>query len=273
MNSARRAPPLRKGSASLKPSSNPAAFSLHTTAACYPLFGQGRFHDAIPRLERSLALWHASDVAAWYHQSAGALGYAYAMTGRLTEAFPLLERAVERARHVDRRNETRVLGYLVEAYWHAGRLGDAHIAAGRALDLSCERGERGAEAWVLRLLGEIHAHREPPEVEQAEAHYRQALSLAEELGMRPLQAHCHRGLGTLYAATGQREQARTALSTAIEMYRDMEMTLLAPADRGGPGTGGGPVMDYEAVLAQALTLLQREQRLSYRVLKLPPPAR
>ena len=37
--------------------------------------------------------------------------------------------------------------------------------------------------------------------------------------MRPLQAHCHRGLGTLYAMTGQREQARTALSTAIAMYR------------------------------------------------------
>jgi hypothetical protein len=44
--------------------------------------------------------------------------------------------------------------------------------------------------------------------------------------MRPLQAHCHRGLGTLYAATGQREQARTVLSTAIEMYQEMEMTII-----------------------------------------------
>jgi hypothetical protein len=63
---------------------------------------------------------------------------------------------------------------------------------------------------------------------QAEAHYQQALALAEELGMRPLQAHCHRGLGTLYAATGQQEQARTELSTAIEMYRVMEMTFWLP---------------------------------------------
>ena len=46
--------------------------------------------------------------------------------------------------------------------------------------------------------------------------------------MRPLQAHCHRGLGTLYAMMGQREQARTALGTAIEMYRDMEMTFWLP---------------------------------------------
>ena len=46
--------------------------------------------------------------------------------------------------------------------------------------------------------------------------------------MRPLQAHCHRGLGMLYAATGQREQARTALSTASAMYRAMDMTFWLP---------------------------------------------
>ena len=53
-------------------------------------------------------------------------------------------------------------------------------------------------------------------------------SLATELGMRPLLAHCHRGLGTLYAATGQREQARTALTTAMALYRAMEMTFWLP---------------------------------------------
>jgi Flp pilus assembly protein TadD len=70
----------------------------------------------------------------------------------------------------------------------------------------------------------------------AVARYQEALALAEELGMRPLQAHCHRGLGMLYATTGQREQARTALTTAIEMYRAMAMTFWLP--------------ETEAVLAQ-----------------------
>ena len=46
--------------------------------------------------------------------------------------------------------------------------------------------------------------------------------------MRPLQAHCHRGLGTLYATTGQREQARIALSMASAMYQTMEMTFWLP---------------------------------------------
>ena len=46
--------------------------------------------------------------------------------------------------------------------------------------------------------------------------------------MRPLQAHCHRGLGTLYATAGQPAQARTALATAIEMYRAMDMAFWLP---------------------------------------------
>jgi hypothetical protein len=46
--------------------------------------------------------------------------------------------------------------------------------------------------------------------------------------MRPLQAHCHLGFGTLFAKTGQRQQAQTALSTAIDLYRAMEMTFWLP---------------------------------------------
>ena len=46
--------------------------------------------------------------------------------------------------------------------------------------------------------------------------------------MRPLQAHCHRGLGMLYTNIGHQEQARAALSTAMEMYRTMEMTFWLP---------------------------------------------
>jgi hypothetical protein len=35
-------------------------------------------------------------------------------------------------------------------------------------------------------------------------------------------------LGTLYAKTGQREQARAALSTAIDLYRVMDITFWLP---------------------------------------------
>jgi hypothetical protein len=59
-------------------------------------------------------------------------------------------------------------------------------------------------------------------------HYQQALALATELGMRPLQAHCHLGLGILYATSGQWEQARPALAAAITLYRAMDMTFWLP---------------------------------------------
>ena len=88
--------------------------------------------------------------------------------------------------------------------------------------------ERGYQAYALRLLGEIASRRDPPEVTSAEAHYQQALVLASELGMRPLQAHCHRGLGILYGRVGQARQACAALSTAIVLYRAMAMTFWLP---------------------------------------------
>jgi tetratricopeptide (TPR) repeat protein len=117
---------------------------------------------------------------------------------------------------------------LGEAHWAAGRLEDAHALAEGALAHAREHGERGHQAYALRLLGDIAARRDPPESTQAEAHYQQALALANELGMRPLQAHCRRGLGTLYRQMGRGEEARAALSAAIELYRDMEMTFWLP---------------------------------------------
>jgi hypothetical protein len=104
------------------------------------------------------------------------------------------------------------------------RLGLTHLQSAKFL----EHQERGYEAYALRLLGDIAAHRDPPESAPAVAHYRQALTPADALGMRLLQAHCHRALGPLYALTGQREQARTALTTAIEMDRAMDMTFWLP---------------------------------------------
>jgi tetratricopeptide (TPR) repeat protein len=112
----------------------------------------------------------------------------------------------------------------------AGRLEAAYALAERALALAHTHQERGHQAYALRLLGDIAARREPqpPESALAEAYYRQALALADELGMRPLQAHCHVGLGTLYVKIDQREQACTELAAAIDLYRAMDMTFWLP---------------------------------------------
>ena len=120
------------------------------------------------------------------------------------------------------------LRQLSAVYLLAGRFDEAWQHACQALDLARQLKARGNEAHALFQLGAVHAQASPPDVQQAEARYQEALTLAEALGMRPLQAHCHRGLGTLYAKTGQQEQARAALATAIELYRAMEMTFWLP---------------------------------------------
>jgi tetratricopeptide (TPR) repeat protein len=117
---------------------------------------------------------------------------------------------------------------LGEGYLRAGRIEDALQQAQHTADVCRQHHQHGHEAWALRLLGEIHAHRHPPEAALAEASYREALALADVLGMRPLQAHCHLGLGTLYAQTGRQEQARPELSAAIALYHAMEMTFWLP---------------------------------------------
>jgi tetratricopeptide (TPR) repeat protein len=118
--------------------------------------------------------------------------------------------------------------WLGEAYLLAGRLEEASTQAQRALEFSRAHQEQGHAAYALRLLGAMAVQRTPPETVQAEAHYQQALTLAEDLGMRPLQAHCHLGLGTLYSQMGRLEEARAALSTAIALYRAMAMTFWLP---------------------------------------------
>jgi tetratricopeptide (TPR) repeat protein len=117
---------------------------------------------------------------------------------------------------------------LGEAQMLAGRLKEAYALTERALALAREHQERGHQAYALRLLGDIAARREPPEGGQASADYSQALTLAEELGMRPLVAHCHLGLGALYLKTEQCEQARAELSTTVDLYRAMAMTFWLP---------------------------------------------
>lgn len=49
------------------------------------------------------------------------------------------------------------------------------------------------------------------------------MTLASELEMRPLVAHCHLCLGRLYRRTGRPEQAQEHLTTAAAMYGEMGM--------------------------------------------------
>jgi class 3 adenylate cyclase/tetratricopeptide (TPR) repeat protein len=187
---------------------------------------KGDFARAVAVLEPGLPRQPDEVIARVWPFLASALGAAYTHLGRVGEALPLLEEAVERAAAIKlKANHSLRLARLAEAHVGAGRTDAAFPLAAQALDLAQEHRERGYEAHALRLLAAIDLDREIPAFERAEEGYRKALALAEELGMRPLQAHCHRGLGRLYQRRGDPEAGATAAAAARELYRAMGMTF------------------------------------------------
>ena len=190
---------------------------------------QGDLAHAIRVLEQGLALCRASGNRDWLRETVAGLGSASALQGHLAEGCALLEEAISvTLRTGALGNHARWVVWLSEVYRMAGRSEEAWQHARQALDLARQHKERGNEACALHQLGVVQAHANPPDAALATIHYQQSLVLAEELGMRPLQAHCHRGLGTLYSRTGQSAQANAELSTAIDMYQSMEMTFWLP---------------------------------------------
>jgi tetratricopeptide (TPR) repeat protein len=148
------------------------------------------------------------------------------LTGQAREGLALVRSAVQQ---IDASSgftwlRTRRLSRLGEANLLAGEVDAARALAAEALALSRQRRERGFEAWALRLGGEIALHGGMADVDKGTGAYVEAIALADELGMRPLVAHCHLGLGKLYRRTGKEQEAQEHLTTATAMYREMGMT-------------------------------------------------
>jgi class 3 adenylate cyclase/tetratricopeptide (TPR) repeat protein len=198
---------------------------LYCVGLCYRR--QGVLQKAVPLLERGLALAQGADLPLQFPLVVSLLSAAYALAGRTAEALTLLDQMLERLA-TGRRMYFHALALteLSEACLLVGRIDEASALAARLLALS--HTGPGYRAHACRLLGEVARRREPPDIDQAATHYRQALTLAEALGMRPLQAHCHLGLGTLFATAGQAEPARAELATALAMYQAMAMTFWLP---------------------------------------------
>ena len=177
------------------------------------------------------------DIHLWLGEIAADLGLAYARAGRIDDALPILEFTLKEAAATGLRwTYARQHAHVGEAYLLAGRRDEAARLAAIALEAARAQKQRGQEAQALWLSAEIAGRGR--DAEGAEADYRHAMALASELGLRPLVAHCHLGLGKLYRRTGQREQAREHLATATTMYREMDMRFwLEQAEAESMGLG------------------------------------
>jgi tetratricopeptide (TPR) repeat protein len=196
-----------------------ACFAVGHLSLC-----QGSLPQAVRVLERGLALSEAGNFTLTIRLCGARLGAAYALSGRALEALPLLERTLEQT--VAMKLTTLYPPYavrLAEGYLLSGRVAEAVPLGQQAFEVARAHKQVGHQAYALRLLGEIAAHPDPPDTDAGEDHYRQAMALTKELGMRPLLAHCHLGLGKLYRRTDKRQEAQKHLTTATTMYREMDM--------------------------------------------------
>jgi tetratricopeptide (TPR) repeat protein len=166
------------------------------------------------------------------HLSLGVTSSAWALA-QLGEAREALNRLREGEQLLER---LAVRGFVGQRGWAYHLMGRACLLLSR-VDEARRLGtcvvesfpsQLGHAAHALHLLGDIATHPDRFDAERGEALYRQALALAEPRGMRPLVAHCHLGLGTLYAKVGQQQQARAELCAAIELYHSMDMTFWLP---------------------------------------------
>jgi class 3 adenylate cyclase/tetratricopeptide (TPR) repeat protein len=185
---------------------------------------RGDASRAAPLLERGRTVALERDVALGLGFHCSALGHARALQGRNSEALALIEEAIAQWAAIGRvTGSSRHRWLLAEAHLLGNRPDDARKAVQEALELARRHGERGNEAEALRILGECAVASARADLTTARQSFEQALALAEELGMRPLVAHCHLGLGKLYRRTDKRGEVREHLTTATTMYREMDM--------------------------------------------------
>ncbi|HSF01724.1 MAG TPA: tetratricopeptide repeat protein, partial [Solirubrobacterales bacterium] len=186
---------------------------------------QGRFARAAVAFRSGVEIGHTWDVrVAWPWGDAG-LACALALQGEREDAIRVLEEATTADGTSARYSLAQRVAWLGEAARSCGRWQEARRLADEALRLARAHKERGHEAWALRLLGGLASDREPLEFSVAEGHYADALALADALGMRPLVAHCHRGLGVLNRRIGAVDRARPELRMALDLYHELGMVF------------------------------------------------
>jgi class 3 adenylate cyclase/tetratricopeptide (TPR) repeat protein len=188
---------------------------------------KGDWAKARSLIEHGIAVNRTGNIGLHLPEAVASSAWVLAQLGEATEALDRLREGEQLVERYATRGAVIRLGWICASLSRAslllGRLDEARRLGDRAIDSSPR--QPGFAAHALHLLGDIATHPDQFDAERGEAHYRQALALAEPRGMHPLVAHCHLGLGKLYQRRDKRQEAREHLTTAATMFREMEMSL------------------------------------------------
>jgi len=194
---------------------------------------QGGWANAHLLLEQWINMPGTLDVSILLPWAVASTAWTLAQIGDADEAF---SRVLQSEEHLKGQEDKGIFVHRGWSYHAVGRaclllnrIDDAQRFADRSIESS--RHQPGLAAYAHCLLGDIAMHPDHFDAESAAPHYKNALTLAESHGMRPLVAQCHSSMGQLYRHLGELDEARRHLAAATSIYSDIKIadSALAPA--------------------------------------------
>jgi class 3 adenylate cyclase/tetratricopeptide (TPR) repeat protein len=185
---------------------------------------RGQLGEALPLLEQSVDTCREKGLDVWRPIPSSLLGLTHVRLGQADAGLSLLEESVSRTEALGVRAYLALwTAHLAEGLLAAGQIEQAGRVVQRALELALAHRERGHQAQVLKLRGDVIAAVRPADLVEAAEAYGQALALAGELGMRPVLAEAHLALGRLYRETGRDVEAAEPLAESFLLSRNLGM--------------------------------------------------
>lgn len=193
---------------------------------------KGEFAEGIVYLRQGMDIAREHQLDFLFPMTAAELGWTLAKNGEADEAVSLLSVVDNEARGMGSSFFESLTGsFLAKAYMTKGLFEEGIRRGERALGIAVKHEYRWLEALARRVLGCAYFEQSPPDIETARKMLEQSKAICERHELKPDLAHCHLGLGRLFAGTGDKDQAQAHLRTAITLFEGMEMNRFVKESR------------------------------------------
>ena len=148
-------------------------------------------------------------------------GWVAAHQGDTKMGISLISEGLARAEATGSRNcYPLYMALLTEALALAGKTEEGLVSIGDGLSRSATSGEKGWDAELYRLRGELTGRLPYPDPARAEESFRTALAIAREQGTRGYELRAATNLSRLWAEQGRRGEARDLLAPVYGWFTE-----------------------------------------------------